>query len=267
MFKPLERFVRVFTTGFCFVVFGLGGLAMRIVLFPMLAWAVRDPAVRARVVKQVIQASFRTFLRMMRLLGVMSCEVRGAEKLQRQGLLVLANHPTLLDVVFLMSLTPRADCVVKAALRDNPFMRGPVTAAGFVCNDSGAALVQDCIDSLQAGNNLIIFPEGTRTARTGGMHLQRGAANVAVRGQVDITPVSIRCDPPTLSKGDKWYQIPLRRMHFVIEVCDDIAVAPFLDGVAEGVAARRLTTHLTEYFLELALAPAEGLPALAPSAA
>jgi len=248
MFSRLERAVRVFTTGFCFVVFGLGGLVMRILLFPVLTTLVRDPVRRALLVKQVIRGSFRMFLGMMRGLGVMSCELRGVERLQRHGLLVLANHPTLLDVVFLMSLTQRADCVVKAALRDNPFMRGPVTAAGFVCNDSGADLVQGCIDSLHAGNNLIIFPEGTRTARSGGMHLQRGAANVAVRGRVNITPVSIRCEPPTLSKGEKWYQIPIRRMHFVIEVRDDIVVAPFLEGVAEGVAARRLTTHLTDYF-------------------
>jgi 1-acyl-sn-glycerol-3-phosphate acyltransferase len=245
MVNRLERTVRVFTTGFCFVVFGVGGLLLPVLV---LLWAVRDPVLRAQRVKRLIRLAFRAFLGMMQMLGVMRCEIRGRERLQRQGLLVLANHPTLLDVVFLMALTPRADCVVKAALRDNPFTRGPVAAAGFVCNDSGADLVQDCIDSLRGGNNLIIFPEGTRSPRSGGLRLQRGAANVAVRGRIDMTPVTIRCHPPTLSKGEKWYHIPVHRMHFVIEVQEDIPVSPFLDGVSEALAARNVTAYLTDYF-------------------
>ncbi len=250
MVNRLERTVRIFATGFCFVVFGVGGLVLPMLV---LLWAVRDPVLRAQRVKRLIRLAFRAFLGMMQVLGVMRCEVRGRERLQRQGLLVLANHPTLLDVVFLMALTPRADCVVKAALRDNLFTRGPVAAAGFVCNDSGADLVQDCIDSLHAGNNLIIFPEGTRSPRSGGLHLQRGAANVAVRGRINITPVTIRCDPLALSKGDKWYHIPVRRIHFVIDVQEDIEIAPFLDGVPETLAARHVTAYLTDYFSPEAL--------------
>jgi 1-acyl-sn-glycerol-3-phosphate acyltransferase len=180
---------------------------------------------------------------------VLTYELRGAERLQRDGLLILANHPTLIDVVFLMSFVRSADCIVKAALAHNPFTRGPVRAAGFVCNDSGAGMVEDCLQSLRTGNNLIIFPEGTRTPRIGHQPLQRGAANIAVRGQRNVTPVRIRVQPLTLGKGEKWYRVPAQRCHIEFEVGEDIAVAPFLaDSASEAIAARRLTDHLTAYF-------------------
>jgi 1-acyl-sn-glycerol-3-phosphate acyltransferase len=256
--ERLDRYWRICATGLCFSGFGIGGLCLRLIAFPLLRLAVWPQPRRTAVARWLVHASMRSFVWLMRTLGVLSYDVRGAEKLRRGGLLVLANHPSLIDVVFLISLVRRPDCVVKAPLLRNAFTRGPVRMAGFICNDSGAGLVDDAIASLRAGNNLIIFPEGTRTPLSGELRLQRGAANVAVRGGIDITPVVIRCRPPTLTKGEKWYHVPYRRAHFDIVVGDDIAVRPFLDNPAgDALAARRLTDTLAEYFaLELARADA-----------
>jgi 1-acyl-sn-glycerol-3-phosphate acyltransferase len=188
---------------------------------------------------------------------VITVEVHGDGRLRGAGQLILANHPTLIDVVLLMSMVERGDCVVKSQLGRNPFTRGPVRAAGFVFNDSSEGLIDDCIASLRSGNNLIIFPEGTRTSATLPVRLHRGAARVAVHGEMDITPVRITCEPPTLAKGEKWYHVPVRRAHFRIVVGDTIPVAGFLDGVANhALAARRLNRHLTDYFAKDTLASA-----------
>jgi 1-acyl-sn-glycerol-3-phosphate acyltransferase len=258
MLERLDRYWRVCATGLCFSGFGIGGLCLRLIAFPLLRVTVWSPTQRTVLARSLVHVALRVFVGMMSALGVLSYEVHGAEKLRRQGLLLLANHPSLIDVVFLIALVQRPDCIVKAALLRNPYTRGPVRMAGFICNDSGAGLVDDAIASVRGGNNLIIFPEGTRTPPSGVLRLQRGAANIAVRGGRDITPVVIRCHPPTLAKGDKWYQVPYRRAHFDIRVGDDIAVAPFLGNPAgDALAARRLTDHLTEYFaLELARADA-----------
>src|SRR5690606_37781891 len=159
-------------------------------------------------------------------------------------------HPTLIDVVMLVSRLPHADCVVKSKLANNPFTRGPVRATGYVCNDNGAGLVDDCIASVRAGYNLLVFPEGTRTPRGASLGpLQRGAANIAVRGRLDVTPVVIRCEPRTLGKGEKWYRVPPRRFHLSVDVLPDLPVAPFLaGGVPEPLAARHLTTALGDIF-------------------
>jgi 1-acyl-sn-glycerol-3-phosphate acyltransferase len=244
----LDRGWRVIGTGLSFLSFGIGGVFLRLAVFPLLGLFVRDPERRERLAREVIRRTFASFIWLMKSLGVLTYEIRGAERLNRRGLLVLANHPTLIDVVFLVSLIPNADCVVKSRLARNPFTRGPIKATGYICNDSGAGLVQDCIDSIRSGKNLVIFPEGTRTRRDVALPLQRGAANIAVRGVVDVTPVTIKCDPPTLGKGEKWYRVPSRRFHVSLDVGDDLPVAPFLEGASEALAARRLTDHLTGYF-------------------
>lgn len=246
----LDRAWRVVATGIAFTTFGLGGLLLRVIYFPLLGLFVRERPRRAQLARAMVQRTFAAFVEWMRLLGILDYTIVGSEKLRRRHLLILANHPTLIDVVFLVSLVDNADCVVKARLARNPFTRGPVRATDFICNDSGAGLVEDCIRSVRAGSNLVVFPEGTRTPLDGTMRLQRGAANIAVRGGIDVTPVLIDCTPRSLTRGLPWWRVPASRMRFRIEVRDDIPIQPFLDaaGGEMALAARYLTEHLQNYF-------------------
>ena len=250
MSSSIGRLWRVLATGFSFALFGIGGVVLRVMVFPLLALCVHEPAAHRRAARGAVSMSFRAFVGVMRLLGVLRYEVRGLAKLDRRGQLILANHPTLIDTVFLIAFVPNADCIVKGALSTNPLMRGPIRAAGYIRNDRGPDLVGDGIASLRAGGNLIIFPEGTRTPPGGAATLKRGAANIAVRGLRAVTPVVIRCDPPTLGKGDRWWHVPPHQAHFRIDVLDDIAVDDFVRDASEAVAARRLTDCLQQLFMK-----------------
>jgi len=249
MLSRVERYWRVAGTGLSFFSFGAGGLLLRVLVFPVLNLFIREQGLRVTIARNVIRFTFRSFVEMMRGLGVLRYDITGLERLDRNGLLILANHPTLIDTVFLMAFVKRADCIVKGGLWSNPFTNGPVRAANYINNENGPAMVEQCIGSLNAGNNLIIFPEGTRTPHDGALHFKRGAANIAVRGRFNVTPVVIRCTPPTLGKGDKWWKVPSRRVHLRIDVREDIAVDPFIAGTdSEPLAARRLTDYLQDYF-------------------
>ena len=250
MADAFDRGWRRFGTALSFAAFGFGGLLLHMLVFPPLRLFTRDRATLQRRARALIRTSFAAHIGIMHRLGVMSYEIRGLERLQRHGLLVLANHPTLVDVVPLVSRLPHADCVVKSRLANNPFTRGPVRATGYICNDNGAGLVDDCIASVRSGYNLLVFPEGTRTPAGELLGpLQRGAANIAVRGGFDVTPVVVRCEPRTLGKGEKWYRVPARRFHLSVDVLPDLPVAPFLaDGSPEPLAARRLTAALGDIF-------------------
>jgi 1-acyl-sn-glycerol-3-phosphate acyltransferase len=250
MRERFDRGWRVLATGLCFGVFGAGGLIFGAGVVPLLHMLVRDPERRVRLARDVIRVSFRSFVALMRATGVISVEVHGAHRLHGGGRLILANHPTLIDVVLLMSLVEQCDCIVKRALVHNPFTCFPVRAAGFVAND-GEGLLDDCVRSVRSGSNLIIFPEGTRSSRTEPLKLQRGAARVAIHGEVDITPVRIRCTPATLAKGEKWWRVPECRAHFRVDVGATIPVSDFIAAAPHrAAAARHLNAHLTDYFLK-----------------
>jgi 1-acyl-sn-glycerol-3-phosphate acyltransferase len=251
MFKRINTCWRVAATGISFFTFGTVGLLLGILVFPLLTLLMRNKERRIVVARDIIRLSFRAFVELMQFLGVLRYEIIGLDRLQRDGLLILANHPTLIDTVFLQAFVKHADCIIKAQLWSNPFTGGPLRAANYINNHQGVEMVADGIMSLQRGNSLIVFPEGTRTPASGDISLKRGAANIAVRGRRSITPVTIRCDPATLGKGEKWWQVPSRRALFRIEVGEDIAIDSFIaDGVTEVLAARHLTTYLQHYFTE-----------------
>lgn len=250
----LERCWRIAATGFCFAVFGLGGLIVLCLLFPLLRLLVWRRTLRQVLARDIVSFSFRLFCRLMTTTGVISYEVRGLESLRRRGLLIVANHPSLIDVVMLVSLLRQPDCVVKTAAWRNPFMLGPVSLCGFIRNQNGPQLVDDCIASVRGGSNLIIFPEGTRTRMEALLQrqvnpLQRGAANIAVRGGLPLTPVVITVTEPMLAKEQPWYRAPRRRPHFVLNVLDDMNPTHLVPADTTPVlAARIVTERLSDFF-------------------
>jgi 1-acyl-sn-glycerol-3-phosphate acyltransferase len=248
MFRQVVRYWRVFGTGLSFVAVGIGG----IFVFPMLNIVMRSPQRRTMIARHVIRFTFRGIVALMRTMGVFRYEIHGLERLERHGLLILANHPTLIDIVFLMAFVKRAECIVKSRLWRNSFTQATVRAAAYVRNDDyGVQLVEDCVAAVRHGGNLIIFPEGTRTPADGSITLKRGAANIAVRAPCNVTPVLIRCLPPMLTKGEKWWRLPSSPSHFRIEVREDIDIRPFIaEARSDVLAARHLTDYLKNYFTQ-----------------
>ena len=244
---------RVGATGLSFASFGLGGVAIGALIAPMVKLSSQDLDIRTQRTQKVIKHSFKGFTEMMVKLGIMTYEVEGLEKLQQsQQELVIANHPTLIDVVVLIGLMERANCVVKQTLWSNPFTKGPVQNAGYILNAGSEQFIQDCVSKLQQDRaaSLLIFPEGTRTAKGEQLNdFQRGAANIALRAGVPIRPVLITCTPSTLTKNEKWYHIPDRPFHIQVKVLDAIRVEDVLDDVTVNPKnVRQLNQQLQWFF-------------------
>jgi len=245
----LDRGSRRFGTGLSFVVFGVGGTLLSITLFPVLRLISPNRAVAQRRINAAMRRVMGLFIWFMRSLGLLTYELHGLERLARPGQLIVANHPTLIDVVFLLWLIPEAGCVVKRALWRNPALRWPVIWAGYIPNSEGPELVQDCARLLESGRSLLVFPEGTRTVPGQPLLLKRGAAQVALASRADVLPVTIVCDPPFLTKGSHWYQVPARRPHFTITVGQPLPAQRYDSGaLSHPLAARDLTAQLATHF-------------------
>lgn len=240
---------RIPATGLGFGLFGLGASVLSLSVFPLLYCLPLNQRLKEKCTRWVIAVVFRNYLRALYVLGLISYDFHQIDELRRPGQLIIANHPSLLDVVFLMALTKNASCVVKGSLWRNPFTAMAVRAANYISNSDTNNLFQRCVETLQRGNSLIIFPEGTRTQPGQPLSFHRGPSNIAFSASVDITPVVIRCEPAALLKHQKWYNISERPPHFTIRVMPTINTGHYrAEGQFQSMAARQLTRDLIQYF-------------------
>ena len=243
---------RLFGTGLFLAIIGVGGSAMAMTVFPLIALLTPDTERRRRRIQRVLHASFKLYCRAIDLLRVADMRMTGLGRLaDLGGTLIIANHPSLLDVVMIMAAVPNVQCVVKGALWANPFFRLTVEGAGYIRNDVGPeALVQACVQTLRAGNNLIVFPEGTRTVRGRATRIQRGFANIALLAEADLQLIDITCEPPALHKGNPWWRVSKTRPRFLMEVGERLDIRQFLGYRYRSLSARRLAGVIEAHYAD-----------------
>jgi 1-acyl-sn-glycerol-3-phosphate acyltransferase len=239
---------RLCATGFSFQVFGIGGAALATgIALPFLLVPPRLLC-RKKVTRYLLSQSFRIYIYLLKWLGLLTFEIQGRENLRHDGQFVIANHPSLLDVVFTISLIRNTDCIVRSGLWLNPLTAAPVRAAAYVKNVP-EQLLQRAVASLAEGNSLLVFPEGTRSKPGNPMKFLRGAANIALMSKKNITPVLITCEPATLLKHERWYCIPDRPPHYTIRVLPEVKVSQVIPaGMPQSKAARVLTRYLEQLY-------------------
>ncbi len=253
--EPIAREPRVLLelrrllTGLSWVVFGTGALLLTLLWFPYLNFFEHNKERRIKRARASISCSFRLFLRMLVVLGVTRIELEDIQQLRTvKGAIIVANHPTILDYVLIASQLPELDCLVKAELKQNFFLKGVVAAADYLLNDHGEAILQDCEARLARGDSILIFPEGTRTVPGEPLKLKRGVAHIALRLNAPIEVLAINAPPRWLSKHAKWYEIPRRGSTLRVHRVGRVLPSDFVDESEQthSLSSRRLTRHLSD---------------------
>ncbi|WP_299493313.1 lysophospholipid acyltransferase family protein [uncultured Shewanella sp.] len=239
----------------CYIIFGLGGLLSSLTLLPLLKFWPGSHTQKIKRVRKAVHIMFKGMVAMLTAAGVIKVDTDNAAFLQNMtGKIVIANHPTLVDVVVMISLIPNAGCIVKQALWRNFFLRGVVSSAGYIPNRGADLLLKDCKSELEKGTNLIIFPEGTRTQIGETINqFARGAANITLRSQTELIPVVLRTNAIGLSKQQPWYHIPPRTIGMRVEIGDPRSyneyISPFsVDCSLNAKKARQMTRDLENYY-------------------
>lgn len=251
--NKVNKIWRIIATGTAFTLFGLGGILLTVVVFPLVNFLHRNDEYKRKCkARKIVHNTFKMFINFMKITGILTIEIENIERLEKhKGKLVIANHPCLIDVVVLISIIKNADCVVKAGLFKNPFLRGSVKGLGYINNETDPeAFLKDCNRTFDEGNNLIVFPEGTRTTAGESFKFKRGAANIALRTKVDILPIIITVEPTTLTKELAWYQIPDKKFTVKLVVNPVLSTQKYLETESVSNSVRELTRDLVTYYQE-----------------
>ena len=247
--QQVNYYWRLFATGICFVSFGLGALFISSIIFPLQTLLVKDKVRRNKIARYTIHKAFALFVTIMKFFGVLSVKLEHFEQLSNmREQVVIANHPSLIDVILIIAYLPDADCVVKSALFKNPFLRGVVKRVGYIDNDNSEQLFIDCKKSLASGCNIVVFPEGTRSVDRQPLVFKRGAANIAVRCQANYQPIFISVKPSTLTKKESWYDVPQKKVVITLAAQAPIDNSKYFNHANTSLAVRELTRETQQYF-------------------
>ena len=244
--NQLNRYWRVVATGFSFCLFGLGGfiIGAAFLLVKPLPFSTQR---KRRWIRRIISRCCTFYIQIMRAMGLLTYSFEMNTPLPA-GALIIANHPTLLDAIFILAYYDNLCCIMKSALWQHPATASAARLAGYISNDS-ENFIEEAVTNVSNGENLLIFPEGTRNQTDVDPSFKRGAANIALSAACPILPIIIRCEPRTLQKGEKWYQVPATKPHF--SFATDNLLYPehhVPTDKPRTVRYRRLTHHLEQYY-------------------
>jgi 1-acyl-sn-glycerol-3-phosphate acyltransferase len=157
----------------------------------------------------LIMAGFRFIVGLMRTSGIMRCDLAALDGLRDRGPLIIApNHPTLLDVMLIVSRLPRVVCTAKSRLLSHPLWGASARLAGYIPNDAPFRFVREALHQLRAERRqLLIFPEGTRSDSTIGT-FKPGFALIAREANVPIQAIFIESNSHFLAKGWGFFRMP-----------------------------------------------------------
>jgi 1-acyl-sn-glycerol-3-phosphate acyltransferase len=157
----------------------------------------------------MIAWGYGLFWRLAAFTGMMRLDAAVLDTLRDEpGLIVVANHPSMLDAVMLMARLPRSACIMKASLMHNPLLGPGARLARYIRNDSAYGMIQCAVQDLRAGGQLVMFPEGTRTTRAPLNPFHASFTLIAKRAGVPIQAVFIDTDSPYLGKGWPLWRLP-----------------------------------------------------------
>ena len=211
---PLQRAVRtlgvaVSVAGYMVVApFGYLGFAS------LCWWWRRDPLQRALRLQKCMGFGYRFLHAWLRALRVADFDHRGAlPELPPGPLVVVANHPTQMDVTAIGACLGGACTIVKSSVYRRRLVRPLLVGAGLLegpGNDpiSVGRVIDDGVRRLRDGMRIFVFPEGSRSLPTGLRPFGRVAFEIACQAGVPLVSVGIRCAPVWLSREVPMFSPP-----------------------------------------------------------
>lgn len=223
------RFWRSCQIVFCFILFGLGAAVISFIIFPYISLT-KPKEKQKKYYAEVIHTAWHWFQRDLQRIGLIKINIANSERLNNlSGKIIIANHPTFVDIVILIGLIPNSTCFAKKETLKNPFFRNIVKSI-YIINDIDVEKLKTDTDKfLKEGFNIIIFPSGTRTKPDEDFKVHKGPALISLNSNAEIVPIKITTDYVFLQKGQPIYDIGDKTVNYNLDVKLSINPSDYAD--------------------------------------
>jgi len=196
----------------------------------------------------LLQKDFQFFIFLLKITGLLILDDTELKKLaNKQGAMIVApNHLALWDVVFIVAQVPELICIMKGSILRNPFLGGGARLAGYIPINSISQMLKSAVEQLRKNEQLLMFPEGTRTKTDAQWMnpLKGGIAVLAKQTAAPVIPIVIRSNTRFYEKGWPLYKKPEFPLKISISVADPVSMQP--DETARAFVQRLEKIYLDE---------------------
>ena len=228
------KYFRSFLAVICFGIFGLGSILVNFLLFPFIQN-------NKELCSDIIRYLWKFFTNLLIFLRLIKLDIKRLDKIENK--VIVATHPSFIDIVILMSLIPKSTCFVKKELTSNPILKNIISSI-FVPNDMEIEdLEEKSKRILDKGFNLIIFPTGIRHRKNEYPKIKKGAALAALTAEKNIVPIKIHTDDDFLFINQPFYAVGSKTVTFEITMCDEINIADYKNE-SEIVTKKEITKQI-----------------------
>lgn len=123
-------------------------------------------------------------------------EVRGVKNIPENSFIIASKHQSALEIIALVALIPSPKFILRRSLIFVPFIGIYALKMGMILIDrkGGAKTLRSMLagtkESLDKGNNIIIFPEGTRTIPGSKPEYKPGISGIYQYCERNVLPVA-----------------------------------------------------------------------------
>ena len=228
------KYFRSLIAIFCFGIFGLGSVLLNFILFPF----IKNNKI---LCSDIIHCVWKFFLYLMMFLGLFRLDIKNLNEIHNK--VIVATHPSFVDIVILIGLIPRTTCVVKKELAQNPILKN-IIGSIFITNDVDIEeLKNDTKKMLDLGFNFVVFPTGRRHRKDEHLKMKKGAALIALNAGKNIVPVKISNNGDFLYIHEPFYAVNSRCITFELEQMPEININNYSNDT-EISAKHKITKQL-----------------------
>lgn len=244
MLNRFKRLYRGLTVTACFVVFGIGALVIRYLVFPIQGLTIKDNTQKKYQYSETLHKSWKFFVYLLEFLKVIKIKSDDLEKIKNiRNSIIVSTHPSYIDILILMAIIPYSTCFVAHKLTNNPFFKGMVELLFIPEGLSIDEILNKTSKVLEEGFNVIIFPMGTRHRKEEYPKIHRGTALIAQETNTNIAALSIETNQDFLQTNQPIYDAGTDTIEYNISWLEEINISDFSNTYSDKVDFR---TNLTK---------------------
>ena len=240
------KFIRSCLTLLSFLIFGVGASVLNFTVVPLAKYFVKKEEL-LYFYSNMVHKTWKFFVKLLCFIGLIRLDIKNLDELVNiKNKIIVATHPSFIDVVILIALIPKTTCIVKESLGQNPIISNIVNTI-FITNDTNLDdLKTQTKKMLDAGFNLIIFPSGIRHRKNEFPKIKKGASTIALNARKNIIPIKFYADGDFLFINQPIWAVDKKIVTFSIETLNEIDVLNEINNGESEIIQKRNITKMIE---------------------